>query len=67
MGAGTRAQELRQRRHRKLKRRKQLLHELFQRLDQGRTREERVKIAQEFWQKMRGTPTPPQWTSSLSA
>ncbi|GBC77053.1 hypothetical protein HRbin08_00522 [bacterium HR08] len=67
MGAGTRAQELRQRRHRKLKRRKQLLHELFQRLEQGRTHEERVKIAQEFWQRMRGTPTPPQWTSSLSA
>jgi hypothetical protein len=50
-----------------MKRRKQLLHELFQRLEQGRTHEERVKIAQEFWQKVRGTPTPPQWTSSLSA
>ncbi|GEM_PF-961570 len=67
MGAGTRAQELRQRRHRKLKRRKQLLHELFRALEQGRTHEERVKIAQEFWQKLRGTPTPPEWVSSLSA
>ncbi len=64
MGAGTRAQELRRRRHRKLKRRKQLLHELFRVLEQGRTREERVKIAQEFWQKLRGTP--PGWVSSFS-
>ncbi|MCS6816575.1 MAG: hypothetical protein N0A16_02745 [Blastocatellia bacterium] len=66
MGAGTRAQELRQRRHRKLKRRKQRLHELFRLLEQGRTHEERVKIAQEFWQKVSGTPTPPRWVSSLS-
>ncbi len=67
MGAGTRAQELRQRRHRKLKRRKQRLHELFRLLEQGRTHEERVKIAQDFWQRMYGTPTPPRWVSSLLA
>jgi hypothetical protein len=53
MGAGTRQQELRQRRHRKEKRRKQRLHQLLELLQQGRTHEERVKIAQEFWQKVR--------------
>lgn len=53
MGAGTRQQELRQRRHRKEKRRKQRLHQLLELLQQGRTHEERVKIAQEFWQKAR--------------
>ncbi len=64
MGAGTRAQELRQRRHRKMKRRKQRLHELFRLLEQGRTREERVKIAREFWQRVRGASPSP---SSASA
>ncbi len=53
MGKGTRQTELHQRRHRKWKRRKQRLHELLRLLEQAKTREERVRIAREFYAKVR--------------
>jgi hypothetical protein len=53
MGTGTRAQEIRQRRQRKLKRRKQRRHKLVEAIKPGRTREDRLKLAHEFRQKMK--------------
>jgi len=48
MGAITHAQDIRQRRTRRKKLRKQRARELKQLLQRGRTRQDRVKIAEEF-------------------
>lgn len=48
MGAITHAQEIRQRRTRRMKLRKQRARELKQLLQRGRTHQDRVKIAKEF-------------------
>ncbi|MGH7823136.1 MAG: hypothetical protein ACREQ9_25535 [Candidatus Binatia bacterium] len=51
MAGGIRGQEIRRRRERRRKRRRQRLRELQQALQKGRTRPDRVRIAQEHRQK----------------
>jgi len=48
LGAVTRNREIRQRRTRQKKRRKRLKKALVQALQKGRTRADRVRLAQEF-------------------
>ncbi|MDW8240194.1 MAG: hypothetical protein RMM98_11305 [Acidobacteriota bacterium] len=56
MGQGTRKAELRQRRHRQKKRRLQRQRQFMNLLSQAKSREERVRLAQEFKAAGRATP-----------
>jgi hypothetical protein len=48
VGAGNRASEIHERRHRRQKRKKRRTAALLQAVKRGRTRQDRVRIAQEF-------------------
>jgi len=48
MGKGTRKVELRQRRHRQMKRRKQRRNRLLKQLREAKSRDERLRLVQEY-------------------